>query len=93
MMAAGFGTSFALTGSTATVMAGRTGGVRGGHLRPVPYPPSDRQRHGCGTGGSLLAMATTGAAGLRTSMAVGALGYPTAAGLAWLCVPARRTVA
>ncbi|WP_316745646.1 hypothetical protein [Streptomyces sp. MK7] len=44
-------------------------------------------------GGSLLAMATTGAAGLRTSMAVGALGYPTAAGLAWLCVPARRTLA
>ena len=40
-------------------------------------------------GGSLLATGSDYGSGLRTSMAIGALAYLTAATLAWLCVPGR----
>ncbi|MEU8975270.1 MFS transporter [Streptomyces monashensis] len=88
MMAAGFGTSFALTGSTTTVMC----------AAPVSYSSAAsalfntaRQigsATGVALGGSLLAAAAHYASGLRTSMAVGALAYLAAAVLAWRCVPA-----
>ncbi|MEU7060675.1 MFS transporter [Streptomyces sp. NPDC046197] len=87
MMAAGFGTSFALTGSTATVMG----------AAPPTYPGvasalfnTTRQigsATGVALGGSLLATGGDYGAGLRISMAIGALAYLTAACLAWLCVP------
>lgn len=93
MMAAGFGTSFALTGSTATVMAAAPAGYAGAASALFNTTRQIGSATGVALGGSLLAMTTAGASGLRTSMAVGALAFLTAAGLAWRCVPAKRTVA
>ncbi|MGW0086966.1 MFS transporter [Streptomyces sp. NPDC003393] len=93
MMAAGFGTSFALTGSTATVMAAAPAEYAGAASALFNTTRQIGSATGVALGGSLLAMTATGGSGLRTSMAVGALAYLTAAGLAWWCVPAKRTVA
>ncbi|MEU6242764.1 hypothetical protein [Streptomyces sp. NPDC047024] len=40
-------------------------------------------------GGSLLATSGGYGTGVRVSMAIGALAYLIAAGLAWVCVPTR----
>ncbi|OKJ74710.1 multidrug MFS transporter [Streptomyces sp. TSRI0107] len=89
MMAAGFGTSFALTGSTATVMGAAPPGHSGTASAFFNTTRQIGSATGVALGGSLLASATDYDTGLRTSMAVGALAYLTAAGLAWLCVPAK----
>ncbi|MEU9343423.1 MFS transporter [Streptomyces sp. NPDC048278] len=89
MMAAGFGTSFALTGSTATVMGAAPPAYAGAASALFNTTRQIGSATGVALGGSLLATATDYNSGLRTSMAVGALAYLTAAGLAWLCVPTR----
>ncbi|MEU6808730.1 MFS transporter [Streptomyces sp. NPDC046831] len=91
MMAAGFGTSFALTGSTATVMGAAPPAYSGAASALFNTTRQIGSATGVALGGSLLATGTgTGyGAGLRTSMAVGALAYLTAAALAWWCVPGR----
>ncbi|MGW0188682.1 MFS transporter [Streptomyces sp. NPDC003362] len=89
MMAAGFGTSFALTGSTATVMGAAPPAQSGTASAVFNTTRQIGSATGVALGGSLLASATDYDTGLRTSMAVGALAYLTAAGLAWLCVPAK----
>ncbi|MFE5033436.1 MFS transporter [Streptomyces sp. NPDC056683] len=88
MMAAGFGTSFALTGSTATVMGAAPAAYAGAASALFNTTRQIGSATGVALGGSLLATATDYTTGLRVSMAVGALAYLTAAGLAWLCVPA-----
>ncbi|CAG6396543.1 MFS transporter [Streptomyces cocklensis] len=88
MMAAGFGTSFALTGSTATVMGAAPAAYSGAASALFNTTRQIGSATGVALGGSLLATATGSAAGLRDSMAIGALAYLTAAGLAWRCVPA-----
>ncbi|WP_229877602.1 MFS transporter [Streptomyces bluensis] len=89
MMAAGFGTSFALTGGAATVMGAAPPGYSGAASALFNTTRQIGSATGVALGGSLLATATDYSAGLRTSMAIGALAYLTAAGLAWLCVPAK----
>ena len=89
MMAAGFGTSFALTGSTATVMGAAPQAYSGAASALFNTTRQIGSATGVALGGSLLASATDYNAGLRTSMAIGALAYLTAAGLALRCVPAK----
>ncbi|MEU8930179.1 MFS transporter [Streptomyces sp. NPDC048409] len=89
MAAAGFGTSFALTGSTATVMGAAPPGYSGAASALFNTARQIGSAAGVALGGSLLATAGDYGTGLRTGMAVGALAYLTAAGLAWRCVPAR----
>ncbi|GHK03410.1 MFS transporter [Streptomyces sp. Y2F8-2] len=89
MMAAGFGTSFALTGSTATVMGAAPPAYSGAASALFNTARQIGSATGVALGGSLLATATGYGTGLRTSTAIGALAYLTAAGLAWRCVPAR----
>ncbi|MEU6775213.1 MFS transporter [Streptomyces sp. NPDC046759] len=88
MMAAGFGTSFALTGSTATVMGAAPASYSGAASALFNTARQIGSATGVALGGSLLATAAHYTAGLRTSMTAGALAYLTAALLAWLCVPA-----
>ncbi|MFG2193172.1 MFS transporter [Streptomyces sp. NPDC048639] len=90
MMAAGFGTSFALTGSTTTVMGAAPAGYSGTASALFNTTRQIGSATGVALGGTLLATATDYTAGVRTSMAAGALAYLMAAGLAWLCVPPRR---
>ncbi|MEV0976240.1 MFS transporter [Streptomyces sp. NPDC049915] len=87
MMAAGFGTSFALTGSTTTVMAAAPPDHAGAASALFNTTRQIGSATGVALGGSLLATADY-AAGLRHSMAIGALACLTAAVLAWRCVPA-----
>lgn len=89
MMAAGFGTSFALTGSTATMMGAAPAAYSG--TASGLFNTARQVGSACGValGGSLLAARGYGS-GVRTSMAVGALAYLAAACLAWFCVPAVR---
>lgn len=87
MMAAGFGTSFALTGSTATVMGAAPPGYAGTASALFNTTRQIGSATGVALGGTLLATAGDYGEGLRTSMAVGALAYLTAAVLAWRCVP------
>ncbi|MFJ6701761.1 MULTISPECIES: MFS transporter [unclassified Streptomyces] len=89
MAAAGFGTSFALTGSTATVMGAAPPAYSGAASALFNTARQIGSAAGVALGGSLLATAGDYGTGLRTGMAVGALAYLTAAGLAWRCVPAR----
>ncbi|MFG2770141.1 MFS transporter [Streptomyces sp. NPDC048350] len=93
MMAAGFGTSFALTGSTATVMGAAPSAYSGTASALFNTTRQIGSATGVALGGSLLVTAADGGAGLRVSMAVGALAYLTAAVLAWLCVPAKSRTA
>lgn len=88
MMAAGFGTSFALTGSTATTMGAAPPAYSGTASALFNTTRQVGSATGVALGGSLLATAGSYGSGLRTSMAFGALAYLIAAGLAWLCVPA-----
>ncbi|MGV9250348.1 MFS transporter [Streptomyces sp. NPDC003697] len=89
MMAAGFGTSFALTGSTATVMGAAPAAYAGAASALFNTTRQVGSATGVALGGSLLATGAGYGAGLRTSMAAGSLAYLTAAALAWRCVPAR----
>jgi DHA2 family methylenomycin A resistance protein-like MFS transporter len=79
MKAAGFGTSFALTGSTATVMGAAPPAYSGAASALFNTARQIGSATGVELGGSLLATATGYGTGLRTSMA--------AAALAWRCVP------
>ncbi|MFF4397725.1 MFS transporter [Streptomyces sp. NPDC001480] len=88
MMATGFGTSFALTGSTATVMGAAPPAYAGAASALFNTTRQIGSAMGVALGGSLLATSTDYGAGLRTSMIIGALAYLTAAALAWRCVPA-----
>ncbi|MET9089820.1 MFS transporter [Streptomyces sp. NPDC004237] len=88
MMAAGFGTSFALTGSTATVMGAAPAAYSGAASALFNTTRQIGSATGVALGGSLLATAGAYGTGLRVSMAVGALAYLVAAGLARRCVPA-----
>ncbi|MFI2641848.1 MFS transporter [Streptomyces sp. NPDC018610] len=88
MMAAGFGTSFALTGSTATVMGAAPPGYPGVASALFNTTRQIGSATGVALGGSLLSMGAGSGGGLRAGMAAGALAYLVAAGLARLCVPA-----
>ncbi|MFB8757413.1 MFS transporter [Streptomyces nigra] len=89
MMAAGFGTSFALTGSTTTVMGAVPAAYAGTASALFNTTRQIGSATGVALGGSLLASAADPSAGLRVSMAAGAAAYVTAAALAWRCVPKR----
>ncbi|MEU9128445.1 hypothetical protein AB0D08_10100 [Kitasatospora sp. NPDC048540] len=87
MTAAGFGTSFALTGSTTTVMAAAPPGYAGTVSALFNTARQVGSAAGVALGGSLLASAADLTTGVRTSMAVGAAAYLLAATLAYLCIP------
>ncbi|MEU3664233.1 MFS transporter [Streptomyces sp. NPDC032940] len=87
LAAAGFGTSFALTGSTSTVMGAAPPGYSGAASALFNTTRQIGSAAGVAVGGSLLATTTDYGTGLRTGMAVGACAYLTAAVLAWWCVP------
>ncbi|MGI5136569.1 MULTISPECIES: MFS transporter [unclassified Streptomyces] len=89
MMAVGFGTSFALTGSTTTVMGAAPAAYSGAASGLFNTTRQIGSATGVALGGSLLATGADYGAGLRISMAIGALAYLTAGGLAWRCVPAK----
>jgi DHA2 family methylenomycin A resistance protein-like MFS transporter len=89
MMAAGFGTSFALTGATSSVMGAAPAAYGGTASAVFNTTRQIGSATGVALGGTLLATATDYRAGIRLSMAVGGLAYLIAAGLAWRCVPAR----
>ncbi|WP_432177141.1 MFS transporter [Streptomyces sp. Tue6028] len=89
MMAAGFGTSFALTGSTATVMGSAPAAYAGAASGLFNTTRQIGSATGVALGGSLLATSSDYGTGLRVSMGIGALAYLTAAALAWRCVPAK----
>ncbi|WP_432589536.1 MFS transporter [Streptomyces sp. HD1123-B1] len=89
MMAAGFGTSFALTGSTSTIMGAVPPAYSGTASALFNTTRQLGSATGVALGGTLLATAATYGSGLRLSMAIGALAYLTAAALAWWCVPSR----
>ncbi|MFG2890978.1 MFS transporter [Streptomyces sp. NPDC048248] len=87
MMAAGFGTSFALTGATSTVMSAAPDAYSGTASALFNTTRQIGSAAGVALGGSLLTTTAGFATGLRTSMAVGAVAYVTAAVLAVLCIP------
>ncbi|MEU3991851.1 hypothetical protein OG229_01435 [Streptomyces platensis] len=87
MMAAGFGTSFALTGATATVMSAAPDAYSGTASALFNTTRQIGSAAGVALGGSLLAAAAGFPAGLRTGMAIGAAAYLMAAALAFFCVP------
>ncbi|MFI1431978.1 MFS transporter [Streptomyces lydicus] len=89
MMAAGFGTSFALTGTTATVMTAAPDTYSGTASALFNTTRQVGSAAGVALGGSLLAAAGGFTTGLRVSMATGAAAYLTAAGLALFCIPRR----
>jgi DHA2 family methylenomycin A resistance protein-like MFS transporter len=89
MMAAGFGTSFALTGSTATVMGAAPPAYSGAASALFNTTRQVGSATGVALGGSLLASAANYGTGIRTSLGIGALAYLGAAVLAWWCVPAK----
>ncbi|MFD6495182.1 MFS transporter [Streptomyces sp. NPDC059944] len=91
MMAAGFGTSFALTGSTTTVMTAAPEGFSGTASALFNTTRQVGSAAGVALGGSLLAATGDFTSGLRTSMAVGALAYLAAAALALSCIPSKET--
>jgi DHA2 family methylenomycin A resistance protein-like MFS transporter len=87
MMAAGFGTSFALTGATATVMAAAPDKYSGTASALFNTTRQIGSAAGLALGGSLLAGTAGFTTGLRTSMAIGAAAYLTAASFALFCIP------
>lgn len=93
MMATGFGTSFALTGSTATVMGAAPPAYAGAASALFNTTRQIGSAMGVALGGSLLATSADYGAGLRTSMIIGALAYLTAAALARWCVPVKARTA
>nr|WP_307623994.1 MFS transporter [Streptomyces sp. V3I7] len=87
MMAAGFGTSFALTGATATVMGAAPPAYAGAASALFNTARQIGSATGVALGGSLLASSADYATGVRVSMAIGAVAYLLAAVIAWRCVP------
>ncbi|WP_268240441.1 MFS transporter [Streptomyces albiflavescens] len=87
MMAAGFGTSFSLTGATATVMSAAPDKYSGTASALFNTTRQIGSAAGVALGGSLLAGTAGFTTGLRTSMAIGAAAYLTAASLALFCIP------
>ncbi|MEV6205799.1 MFS transporter [Kitasatospora sp. NPDC051914] len=88
MMAAGFGTSFALTGATTTVMAAAPTAYAGTASALFNTARQIGSAAGVALGGTFLATAADYGEGVRISMAVGTAAYLTAAVLARLCIPA-----
>ena len=95
MVAAGFGTSFALTGATTAVMSAAPDSYSGTASGLFNTTRQVGSAVGVALGGSLLAASSSFATGLQTSMALGAAAYLTAAVLALFCIPraASRNVA
>ncbi|MFJ6573556.1 MFS transporter [Streptomyces sp. NPDC091292] len=87
MMAAGFGTSFALTGSTTTVMSAVADEYSSTASALFNTTRQVGSATGVALGGSLLAATASFTVGLRISMAFGAVAYLTAAVLALFCIP------
>ncbi|MEV7418840.1 MFS transporter [Streptomyces sp. NPDC089919] len=87
MMATGFGTSFALTGATSTVMAAAPEARAGTASALFNTSRQIGSAAGVALGGSLLVSAADFTEGVRLSMAAGAAAYLTAAGLALVCLP------
>ncbi len=87
MAAAGFGTSFALTGATTTVMSAAPDGYSGTASGLFNTTRQIGSAVGVALGGSLLAANASFTTGLQTSMAIGAAAYLTAAALALFCIP------
>lgn len=90
MMAAGFGTSFALTGATTTVMSAAPNRYAGTASALFNTTRQIGSAAGVALGGSLLAATAIFTTGLRTSMTIGAVAYLVAAILAYICIPQRR---
>ncbi len=95
MVAAGFGTSFALTGATTTVMSAAPDSYSGTASGLFNTTRQIGSAAGVALGGSLLAGSSSFAGGLQASMAIGAAAYLAAAALALVCIPpaASRNVA
>ncbi|KPI30905.1 drug resistance transporter, EmrB/QacA subfamily [Actinobacteria bacterium OV450] len=87
MTAAGFGTSFTLTGTTATVLSAAPDTHAGTASALFNTTRQIGSAAGVALGGSLLAASADFADGIRLSMAVGSAAYLVAAALAVLCVP------
>jgi len=87
MVAAGFGTSFALTGATTTVMSAAPDSFSGTASGLFNTTRQIGSAVGVALGGSLLAANSSFSTGVQTSMAIGAAAYLTAAGLAFFCIP------
>ncbi len=87
MAAAGFGTSFALTGATTTVMSAAPDSYSGTASGLFNTTRQIGSAVGVALGGSLLAANSSFTTGLQTSMAIGAAAYLTAAALALFCIP------
>ncbi len=87
MMCAGFGTSFTLTGATATVMSAAPDTHAGTASALFNTTRQIGSAAGVALGGSLLASAADFTGGVRLSMAVGAAAYLVAAAVAVACVP------
>jgi MFS transporter, DHA2 family, methylenomycin A resistance protein len=95
MAAAGFGTSFALTGATTAMMSAAPDSYSGTASGLFNTTRQIGSAAGVALGGSLLAASSSFGTGLQTSMAIGAAAYLTAAALALFCIPpaASRNVA
>jgi DHA2 family methylenomycin A resistance protein-like MFS transporter len=89
MVAAGFGTSFALTGATTAVMSAAPDNYSGTASGLFNTTRQIGSAVGVALGGSLLAANASFATGVQTSMAIGAGAYLTAAVLAVFCIPPR----
>ncbi|WP_323187972.1 MFS transporter [Streptomyces sp. NBC_01264] len=87
MMAAGFGTSFALTGTTATVMSAAPDTHAGTASALFNTTRQIGSAAGVALGGSLLVSSTDFTEGVRLSLGIGAAAYLLAALIAALCVP------
>jgi DHA2 family methylenomycin A resistance protein-like MFS transporter len=85
----GFGTSFTLTGATATVMEAAPGGYAGTASAALNTARQTGSAAGVAISGSLIAVLglTTG---VSTFMAVGAVGYLAGVVLTAVCVPRLR---
>jgi MFS transporter, DHA2 family, methylenomycin A resistance protein len=88
MVGCGFGTSFTLTGATATVMGAASSGYAGTASAMLNTARQTGSATGVAISGSLIA-AVGLSTGVPTFMAVGAAGYLLGAGVALVCLPRR----
>ena len=88
MVACGFGTSFTLTGATATVMGSATGGYAGTASAALNTTRQTGSAAGVAVSGSLVAALGLGT-GIPAFMAIGATGYLVGVLLTARCVPRR----
>ena len=91
MVACGFGTSFTLTGATATVMGAAPAGFTGTASAALNTARQTGSAAGVAISGSLVA-ALGLTSGVTVFMAVGAAGYLLAVLVTALCVPRPRPV-